>query len=61
MSSLKEALPDPESPAAFLDNLSETWFPQNSITTYIPSVPQGEFWMTKLNKSQETHHSINVS
>nr|CAD1833142.1 unnamed protein product [Ananas comosus var. bracteatus] len=41
MSSLKEALPDPELPAAFLDNLSETWFPQNSITTYIPSVPQG--------------------
>lgn len=47
MSSLKEALPDPELPAAFLDNLSETWFPHNSITTYIPSVPQGEFWMTK--------------
>ncbi|XP_020108923.1 probable ADP-ribosylation factor GTPase-activating protein AGD14 isoform X3 [Ananas comosus] len=41
MSSLKEALPDPELPAAFLDNLSETWFPHNSITTYIPSVPQG--------------------
>jgi len=41
MSSLQAALPDPQLPAAFLGGLPEPWFQQNSLTTFVPPVPQG--------------------
>lgn len=41
MSSLQAALPNQQLPNAFLGGLSQTWFPQNSVTTYVPSAPQG--------------------
>lgn len=41
VSSLKDALPDKQPPNAFLTGLPEPWFPQNSLTSFIPSVPQG--------------------
>ncbi|XP_010904972.1 probable ADP-ribosylation factor GTPase-activating protein AGD14 [Elaeis guineensis] len=41
MSSLQAALPDQQLPNAFLGGLSQTWFPQNSVPTYVPSVSQG--------------------
>ncbi|XP_072954205.1 probable ADP-ribosylation factor GTPase-activating protein AGD14 [Typha angustifolia] len=41
MSNLQAALPDLQVPAANTSNLAEPWFPQNSTTTYIPSLHQG--------------------
>ncbi|OVA04275.1 Arf GTPase activating protein [Macleaya cordata] len=41
MGSLQSALPDPQLQPAFLSGLSQPWFPQDSITPYIPATPQG--------------------
>lgn len=42
MSSVQAALPDKQLPNTFLGGgLPEPWFPQNSLTTLIPTAPQG--------------------
>ncbi|XP_072974714.1 probable ADP-ribosylation factor GTPase-activating protein AGD14 isoform X1 [Typha angustifolia] len=42
MNSLREALPGPQFPADLFSSLSQTLFPQNSATSCIPSLHQGE-------------------
>ncbi|XP_059647248.1 probable ADP-ribosylation factor GTPase-activating protein AGD14 [Cornus florida] len=41
MTSLQAALPNAQTPPAFLDGLTQPWFPQNPATPYIPNAPQG--------------------
>ncbi|XP_038977436.1 probable ADP-ribosylation factor GTPase-activating protein AGD14 isoform X1 [Phoenix dactylifera] len=45
MSSLQATLPNQQLPNAFLGGLSQTWFPQNSVPTYVPAVTQGLAFM----------------
>eukprot|EP00262_Sarcandra_glabra_P002210 TRINITY_DN1247_c0_g1_i1.p1 TRINITY_DN1247_c0_g1~~TRINITY_DN1247_c0_g1_i1.p1 ORF type:complete len:147 (+),score=22.36 TRINITY_DN1247_c0_g1_i1:1-441(+) len=40
MNSFKAALPNPQLSTTFLGGLTEPWFPQSSVTPYIPAVPQ---------------------
>lgn len=41
MSSFHSALPDAHLPSAFLGSVTEPWFPQDPVTTFIPAAPQG--------------------
>ncbi|XVF30678.1 hypothetical protein REPUB_Repub16aG0079000 [Reevesia pubescens] len=41
MSSLQTALPNAQLPSTFLGGVSQPWFPQNSVTPYMPATPQG--------------------
>ncbi|KAK8593987.1 hypothetical protein V6N13_042474 [Hibiscus sabdariffa] len=41
MSSLQTALPNAQSPSTFIGGVSQPWFPQNSVTPYIPGTTQG--------------------
>eukprot|EP00262_Sarcandra_glabra_P002212 TRINITY_DN1247_c0_g4_i1.p1 TRINITY_DN1247_c0_g4~~TRINITY_DN1247_c0_g4_i1.p1 ORF type:complete len:633 (-),score=96.45 TRINITY_DN1247_c0_g4_i1:416-2314(-) len=41
VSSLQAALPNPQSQTDFIGGLTQPWFPQSSVTPYIPSIPQG--------------------
>ncbi|EEF31425.1 HIV-1 rev binding protein, hrbl, putative [Ricinus communis] len=42
MSSLQAALPDAHLQSAFLGSgMTEPWFPQDPVTTYVPAAPQG--------------------
>ncbi|XP_008807338.2 probable ADP-ribosylation factor GTPase-activating protein AGD14 isoform X1 [Phoenix dactylifera] len=41
MSSLEAALPNPQLPTDYIGGLAQPWFPQNSATAYIPSLPEG--------------------
>ncbi|XVE62454.1 hypothetical protein DITRI_Ditri06bG0119300 [Diplodiscus trichospermus] len=43
MSSLQTTLPDAQLPSNFLGGVSQPWFPQNPLTTYIPATPQVKF------------------
>ncbi|KAK4852351.1 hypothetical protein QYF36_023182 [Acer negundo] len=41
MSSLQAALPNEQLPSTFIGGVSQSWFPQNPVTPYIPAVAQG--------------------
>ncbi|XP_021895389.1 probable ADP-ribosylation factor GTPase-activating protein AGD14 isoform X2 [Carica papaya] len=41
MSSLQAALPDAQLPSTFVGGVSQPWFHQNTVSSYIPAVPQG--------------------
>lgn len=41
MSSLQAALPNDQLSSSFLGGVSQSWFPPNSVTPYIPSAGQG--------------------
>ncbi|XP_050223655.1 probable ADP-ribosylation factor GTPase-activating protein AGD14 isoform X2 [Mercurialis annua] len=41
MSSLQAALPDAHLQSSFLDGVSEPWFSQEPVTSYVPAAPQG--------------------
>ncbi|KAJ9179848.1 hypothetical protein P3X46_008164 [Hevea brasiliensis] len=41
MSSLQTALPNAHLPSTFLGGVTEPWFPQDPVATYIPAAPKG--------------------
>ncbi|XP_057767382.1 probable ADP-ribosylation factor GTPase-activating protein AGD14 isoform X2 [Salvia miltiorrhiza] len=36
MSSLQAALPSNQAPATYVNDVNESWFPQNSVASYVP-------------------------
>nr|XP_016433754.1 PREDICTED: probable ADP-ribosylation factor GTPase-activating protein AGD14 [Nicotiana tabacum] len=46
MSSLQAALPSDEMPTSFVGDVTESWFPQNPATAYVPSVQQGTLFVS---------------
>lgn len=44
MSPLDAALPNPQLPPTFHGDVSQSWFPQNTATPYIPAVGQGTLY-----------------
>lgn len=46
MSSLQAALPSDEMPTSFVGGVTESWFPQNPATTYVPAGQQGTLFVS---------------
>ncbi|PHT37168.1 hypothetical protein CQW23_24868 [Capsicum baccatum] len=46
MSSLQHALPNDEMPTSFIGGVTESWFPQNPATTYVPAGQQGTLFVS---------------
>lgn len=42
MSSLQAALPEAELSSTFLGGATQSWFPQNTVTPFIPAAAQGK-------------------
>lgn len=46
MSSLQAALPSDEMPTSFIGGVTESWFPQNPATTYVPAGQHGTLFVS---------------
>ncbi|KAJ8570287.1 hypothetical protein K7X08_037259 [Anisodus acutangulus] len=46
MSSLQAALPSDDMPTSFVGGVTESWFPQNSATAYVPAGQQGTLFVS---------------
>lgn len=55
MSSLQAALPNAQLSSSFLGDVSESWFPQSPVASYIPAAGQG---MTSDGNAKPIHYQF---